>query len=324
MILRVVISGLVGAIVAAGVSAAALAQAYPTKPVRIVVGFAPGGVADIVARTVAPKLSERLGQQFIVDNKPSAGGIVAAELVAKSAPDGYTLLLISGGNAVSSSLYKQLSYDPLNDFAMVSTLGFFDLVVVTDSASPATTLKDLLAQAHAKPSTINMGVIGIGSTQHLGSELLNSLANKDFTVVNYRATPAVLVAVKAQEVQVAVEFIAPVLEQVRAGALRALAVAAPKRSQIMPDVPTAAEAGLPGFEANSWNGIAAPAKTPQAILDRLSRETAAIVAMPDVKEALLKLGIESRSMSPDAMRTFFRAESDKWGRVIAASGIEKQ
>jgi tripartite-type tricarboxylate transporter receptor subunit TctC len=302
----------------------ASAQAYPSKPVKIIVGFAPGGVADIVARTIAPKLSERLGQQVVIDNKPSAGGIIAADQVAKSPADGYTLLLISGGNAVSSSLYKQLSYDPLNDFAMVSTVGFFDLVVVVDSASPAKSLKDLLTMAHAKPSSINLGVIGIGSTQHLGAELLNSLTNKDFTIVNYRATPAVLVAVKAQEVQVGIDFVAPVLEQVRAGALRALAMAVSKRSQLMPEVPTAAEAGLPGFEASSWNGLAAPAKTPPAILERLSRETAAVVLLPDVKEALLKLGIESRSMTPDAMRSFFQSESQKWGRVITAAGIEKQ
>ncbi len=306
-----------------GISGAS-AQNYPSKPVRIVVGFAAGGVADIVARTVAPKLSERLGQQFIIDNKPSAGGIIAADTVAHAPADGYTLLLISGGNAVSSSLYKQLSYDPINDFAMVSTTGFFDIVIVADSASPYKSLKELLAAAQAKPGTINLGVINIGSTQHLASELLNSLSNRAFTIVNYRATPAVLVALKAQEVQIGSEFIAPVVEQVRTGALRTLVVAASKRSAILPDVPTAAEAGLPNFQASSWNGLAAPAKTPPAILERLSRETAAIVELPDVKDALLKLGIEARSMTPDAMRTFFRSEADKWGKVIADAKIEKQ
>ncbi len=300
------------------------AQAYPTHPVRIVVGFAPGGVADIVARTVAPKLSERLGQQVIIDNKPSAGGIIAAETVAHAAPDGYNLLLISGGNAVSSSLYKQLSYDPLNDFAMVSTLGFFDLVVVVDANSPYKSFKSLLDAANAKPGSINVGVIGIGSTQHLASELLNSLTGKKFVIVNYRATPAVLVALKSGEVQVAIDFIAPVVEQINSGAARPLAMPAEKRSTILKDVPTATEAGLPNFVANSWNGIAAPAKTPKAIVDRLNKELREIVAQDDVKQALVKLGVEARGSTPDELRQFFQGESQKWGRVIAAAGIEKQ
>lgn len=300
------------------------AQTYPQRPVRLVLGFGPGGVADIVARTVAPKLGDALGQQVIVDNRPSAGGIVAAEAVAKADPDGHTLLLISGGNAVSSSLYKQLSYDPINDFAMVSSLGFFELAIVVDPTSPIASLKDLIQAAKDKPGTINLGTIGIGSTQHLAGELFRSLAGVNVVIVNYRATPAVMLALKGGEVQMAIEFLAPLAGQIKSGGVRALGATNSKRSAMLPEVPTVNEGGLPGYEATSWNGVAAPAKTPAPIVQRLNQELVKIVDMPDVKARLLELGVEARGSTPDWLRDYFKSESDKWGRVITQAGIEKQ
>jgi tripartite-type tricarboxylate transporter receptor subunit TctC len=322
MILRWFLSILLLALMAS--SSVAEAQTYPSRPVRIIIGFGPGGVADIVARTVAPKLGDALGQQVVVENRPSAGGIVAAGAVAGAEPDGHTLLLISGGNAVSSSLYKQLNYDPLNDFAMVSTLGFFDLAIVVDPTSPYKSLPELIATAKAKPGTINVGTIGIGSTQHLSAELFKSLAGINVVVVNYRATPAVMLALKGGEVQAAIEFLAPLAGQIKSGGVRALGATNNKRSPLLPDVPTVAESGLAGYEATSWNGIAAPAKTPRPIIDRLNREIMKIVDMPDVKARLLELGVEARGSTPDWLRDYFRSESRKWGEVIEKAGIEKQ
>ena len=300
------------------------AQTYPDRPVRIVVGFGPGGVADIVARTVAPKLSEALGQQVIVENRPSAGGIVAAGAVAKAEPDGHTLLLISGGNAVSSSLYKALSYDPLGDFAMVSTLGFFDLAIAVDQSSSITSLKDLIQAAKDKPGTINVGTIGIGSTQHLSAELFRSMAGINIVIVNYRATPAVMLGLKGGEVQAAFEFLAPLAGPIKQGSIRALGATNTKRSAMLPEVPTVSESGLAGYEATSWNGVAAPAKTPAPVIAKLNQELVKIVAMADVKAKLLELGVEARSSTPEWLRDYFVAESKKWGQVIEKAGIEKQ
>ncbi len=305
-------------------AAPASAQTYPTKTVRLIVGFGTGGVADIVARIVAPKLGESLGQQVIVENRPSAGGIIAAETVARSEPDGHTLLLISGGNAVSSSLFNTLSYDPVNDFGMVSTLGFFDLVLIVSPTSPHRSLRDLIAAAKDKPGSLNIGTIGTGSTQHLTGELFRSLAGVNMAAVNYRATPALLTALKENEVQVATEILAPVAEQIKNGGVRALAVTSTKRSSIVPDVPTSAEAGLPGFESTSWNGIAVPAKTSKAIVDRLNAEVMKVVGQADVKQRLLELGIEARGSTPEWLKEFFASESQKWGRVIQAAKIPKQ
>lgn len=302
----------------------ASAQAYPAKVIRLIVGFAPGGVADITARLVAPKLSEALGQQVIVDNRQSAGGILAAELVAKADPDGHTLLLISGGNAVSASLYKALSYDPINDFAMVSTLAFFDLVIVADPAFPGGSVADLVAAARAKPGTLNFGTVGIGSTQHLAGELFRSMAGIDAVPVSYRATPALMNALKGREVDVMFEILAPVLGQIRQGALKPIAVTSARRFAGLPEVPTAMESGLPGYDVASWNGIAAPAKTPPAIIERLNRELVRALALPEIQQRFTELGVEARSSTPDWLKAFLVSESEKWGRVIAQARIEKQ
>ncbi len=307
----------------AAAAMAARAQGYPTKPIKVVVPFAPGGVADIVMRTVAPRLVEGLGQQVIIENKPSAGGVIAAESVARAEPDGYTLLLISNANAVSSALFAALPYDPLNDFAMVSTIGYFGLVIVTDPQSGAKSLPELIAAAKAKPGALNAGTIGVGSTQNLAAELFRSTAAVDVQIVAYKATPEVLAGLKNRDIQFGFEFVAPVISNIRAGNLRAIAVTTPQRYAGLPAVPTARESGLPGFDVVSWNGLAVPARTPRVVVDRLQQAVAKAVADPEVQRRLLELGVEARASTPTELRELFISEQRRWTQVIEAAGIPK-
>ena len=300
------------------------AQGYPARPVKIVVPFAAGGVADITARVLSQKMSGAMGQQIIVENRPSAGGIVASEAVAKAEPDGHTLLFITNGNAVSASLFKSLPYDPVNDFVPVSTVGFFDLVLVVDSASKIGSMRELIASARANPNKLNIGTINIGSTQNLAAELFKSMSGIDAQVVPFKATPAVITALKGGDVQAAFEILAPVLAQIRGGALKALAVTSDKRFSGLPEVPTVAESGVPGYQASSWNGIAAPAKTPKGVVDRLNREVNAAAAAPDVRKRLQDLGVEARAGTPAALGALLVSEIAKWRAVIERAKIEKQ
>jgi tripartite-type tricarboxylate transporter receptor subunit TctC len=300
------------------------AQGFPAKPIRIIVPFGPGGVADIVARSIAPKMAEGLGQAVVIENKPSAGGILAAETVAHAEPDGHTLLLISNGNAVSSALFKSLPYDAANDFAMISTIGYFGLAIVTDAASPYQSLKDLVAAAKASPGKLNFATIGIGSTQHLSAELFRARAGIDVQVINYKASGEVLAAVKSHQVQAGFEILTPVLGQLRSGALRALAVTTAKRYPGLPQVPTAIESGIADYDVASWNGLAAPAKTPRAVIERLAQETAKAVAAPEVQKRLSELGVEPRASTPAELREFFVSESKRWGKVVEGAKIPKQ
>jgi tripartite-type tricarboxylate transporter receptor subunit TctC len=303
---------------------AALAQSWPSKPVRIVVPFGPGGVGDITTRTVAPKLAEALGQQVIVENKPGAGGILAAESVARAEPDGHTLLLITNGTAVSQALFKSLPFDPLKDFALVSTMGYFGLVIVTGAQSPAKTLKEAIALAKASPGKQNIGTIIAGSTQNLSAELFKSTAGVDMQIIPYKNTGDVYTAVRGGDVHLAFEFVAPMLSNIGAGTVRALAVTSTKRHPRLPDVPTAVEAGLAGYDVASWNGIAAPARTPAAVIERLNREMVKAVASDDVQKRFTDLGVEGRSSTPAEFRTFYAAEANRWTRVVEAAKIPKQ
>ena len=288
------------------------------------VPFAAGGVADITARVLSQKMSETLGQQVLVENRPSAGGIVASEAVAKAEPDGHTLLFITNGNAVSATLFKSLPYDTVNDFAPVSTVGFFDLVLVVDSASTIGSVRELIAFARANPNKFNVGTINPGSTQNLAAELFKSMAGVDAQVVPFKATPAVIVALKGNDVQAAFEFLTPVLPQIKGGTLRALAVTSAKRFPGLPDVPTVAESGVPGYQASSWNGVAAPAKTPRPVIERLNREVNAALADPEVRKRLSALGVEVRPGTPEALRELLVAEIAKWKVVIERAKIPKQ
>ena len=313
-------------ICAAGVAVAssASAQGYPAHPVKIVVPFAAGGVADITARVLSQKMSESMGQQVIVENRPSAGGIIASEAVAKAEPDGYTLLFITNGNAVSASLFKSLPYDTVNDFATVSTVGFFDLVMVVNSDSKIGSVGELIAFSKANPNKLNIGTINIGSTQNLAAELFKSMSGIDAQVVPFKATPAVITALKGNDVAVAFEILAPVLAQIKGGALKALAVTSDKRFAELPNVPTVAESGVRGYQAASWNGVAAPGRTPRAIVDRLNREINAALASSDVKLRLQGLGIDARGSTPEGLRELLVSEIAKWKAVIERAKIEKQ
>ena len=302
----------------------ALAQSYPTKPVRIVLPFGPGGVADITTRTIAPKMSEGLGQQVLVENMPGAGGIRAAETVARADPDGHTLLLLTNGNAVSQALFKSLPYDPLNDFAMISTVGYFSMVIVSGANSKYKTLQDVIAAAKQNPGKLNIGTISPGGTQHLAGELFRSSAGMDALVVPHKTTGEVVIGVRNGNLDVGVDFIAPLISGIKAGDLRALAVTAGKRQPQLPDVPTAQEAGVRGYDVASWNALAAPAKTPAAVIRRVHDELAKALAAPEVQKRFADLGVEGRTSTPEQLREFFVSESKRWSQVVESAKIPKQ
>lgn len=310
----------------AGVGLAFVVQAQPlsSRAIKIVVPFGAGGVADLTARIVAQKMAESMGQAVIVDNRPGAGGVVAGDLVAKAEPDGHTLLLISNGTAVSAGLFKSLPFDTLKDFAPISTLGIFDIAVVVPQNSPFKSLNELLTHARANPGKLNIGSINIGSTQNLAAELFKSTASIQAEVVPFNGTPAVLTALRGGQIDSAVEILSPMLPQINAGALRALAVFGDKRSTALKGVPTAAQSGLSGFSVASWNALAAPAKTPKDILARLNREVQAAVNSPDVKKRLFELNIEARSGSPAQLNDLLVSEVQRWSDVIARAKIPTQ
>jgi tripartite-type tricarboxylate transporter receptor subunit TctC len=302
----------------------AFGQSFPTKPIRIVLPFGPGGVADITTRTIAPKMSDGLGQQVLVENMPGAGGIRAAETVAKATPDGHTLLLLTNGNAVSQALFKSLPYDPVNDFAMISTVGYFSLVIVTGANSKYKTLKEVITEAKQNPGKLNIGTITPGGTQHLAGELFRSTAGIDALVVPHKTTGEVVIGVRNGSLDLGVDFIAPLIAGIRAGDLRALAVSAGKRFPGLPDVPTVIEAGVRGYDVVSWNALAAPAKTPAAVIKRVHAELEKALAAPDVQKRFSELGVEPRPSSPEQLREFFISESKRWTRVVEAAKIPKQ
>ena len=303
---------------------AANAWAQTGKTIKIVVPFGAGGIADLTARTVAAKMAEILGQSIIIENKPSAGGIVAGDMVAKSEPDGTTMLLMSNGTAVSAGLFKNLPYDTAKDFAPVSTLGFFDIALVTRSDSPFKTLADLLAFAKANPGKLNIGSINIGSTQNLSAELFKSTAGIDAQIVPFNGTPAVITALRGGQIDAAVEILGPVMSQISAKAIRALAVFGNKRAAGLPDVPTAKEAGIAKMQAASWNALAVPAKTPKDVVAKLHQAAVTALASPDVKKRLADLGVEAGSSSPEQLNELLLAEIKRWGEVITRANIPRQ
>jgi len=313
-----------GAALLAWASGSALAQTYPTQPVKMLVPYAAGGVGDITARVLAQRLSQALGQQVIIDNRPSAGQIVATEAAMKAEPDGYTLLWLNQGHAVSVSLFRSLPYDPVRDFAPVSTVGFFGLALLVNSESPYRSLKEFIAAAKASPGTFNVGTTSIGGTQFIAAELFKSMAGLQFQTVPFKATPAIITAVKGKDLDGMVEILAPVIPHIKSGSLRALGVTFDHRFAGLPNVPTLAEAGVPGYEASAWNGVAAPAKTPRAIIERLNKEINAVVAAPDVRQRLQDLGVDARASSPEAMRELLVSETVKWKAVVERAKIEKQ
>ena len=313
-----------GAVAAEQSSGVMARDTFPSRPLRIVVPFAPGGVGDLTARVVAQKMSELLGQQMIADNRPSAGGVVAAEMVAKAEPDGHTMLLLNNQQAVSVALFKSLPYDPVRDFQPISSVGTFSLAVLVAPNSPFKSLKDLIAQARANPGKLNASTTNVGATQHLAAELFKSMAGINVVIIPYTSTGAVLTAVRGGDAQFAVEILAPVIGQVKSGSLRALAVTTPKRTPLLPDVPTVSEAGVPGYQVTSWNGIAVPAKTPRARVERLHKAVTAALASPDVKQRFQDLAVEPFPSTPEAFSAHLKAEIAKWQKVIEDAKIPKQ
>lgn len=300
------------------------AQPLSSRAIKIMVPFGPGGVADLTARSVAQKMSENMGQPVVIENKPGAGGVGAGDAVAKAEPDGHTLLLMSNGTAVSAGLFKSLPFDTLKDFAPISTLGFFDIALVVPQNSPHKTLADLLAFARANPGKLNIGSINIGSTQNLSAELFRSVANIQWQIVPFNGTPAVVTALRGGQIDAAVEILSPILPQINANEVRALAVFGDKRSSALKDVPTAAQSGLAGFNAASWNGLAAPGKTPKDIVARLNREVKAALESPEVKKRLLDLNIDASYSTPEQLSALLATEIRRWSEVIVRAKIPTQ
>ena len=315
----------------AGVAFAALAlpnlaaaQAFPSKPLRIVVPFGAGGAGDLTARIVAAELSQSLGQTVTIENRPGAGGVVAATTVARAEPDGHTLFLMSNGTAVTASLYNNLPYDTLKDLSPVSTLGTFDLAVLVPADSSFKTLGELVAFAKSNPGKLNIGSINIGSTQNLAAELFKSTAGIDAQIVPFNGTPALVGALRGKQVDVGVEILGPALAQIRAGAFRALAVTGKKRSSVLPEVPTAVEQGVKDFQASSWNALAVPGKTPRPVIDRLNKDIVAALAKPDVRKKLADLNIDADPSTPDEAAALLASDIKRWGAVIERANIPKQ
>ncbi len=304
--------------------APAAAQSFPTKPVRIVVPFGPGGVGDLTARAVAASLSEQWGQGVIIDNRPGAGGVVAAESVVKAEPDGHTLFLMSNGTAVTQAVFERLPFDTMKDFAPISTLGYFDIAVVVPESSRFRTLQELVAHAKANPGRINVGSINVGSTQNLAAELFKSTAGIDVQIVPYNGTPALMAAMRGGQLDVAVEILGPVLPHLQSRAMRVLAVTGEKRSIVLPDVPTARESGVTGFVASSWNALAAPARTPASVIDKIQRDIATALASADVKKRLQDLNVEARGSTPQETAQLLANDIRRWSEVVRTANIPRQ
>jgi tripartite-type tricarboxylate transporter receptor subunit TctC len=306
------------------VSGAIAQSAYPIKPIKIIVPFGPGGIADLSTRVVAQKISESLGQGVVVENRPGAGGVAAAQAVAKAEPDGYTLLLMSNANAVSASLFRSLPYDTTKDFSLISLLGTFDIGIVVGADSQFKTLKELIAYAKANPNKINMGSISIGSTQNLVAELFRSESGLKFEVVPFTNTSAVVSAIRGNQVESATEILGPIAPQVSAKAIRILAVSGAKRSPFYPDVPTVAESGGGNLNASSWNALAVPAKTSPEIIAKLNKVIVGALASADVKARLKEIYMTPQATSPEAADKFLADEIQHWAVVIKKANIQAQ
>ena len=300
-----------------------VARTYPERPIRIIVTFPPGGPTDIIARAVGQKLVEAWGQPVVVDNRPGAGGNIGTDLAAKSAPDGYTLVLSNFGPlAISPFVYSKLPYDPIKDLTpitMAATSWFF---VVTNPAVPATTLRELLALAKAKPGQLAFSSSGNASPSHLAGALFQSSAGLKLIHVPYKGGAPAVSAVIGGEVQIAIESPPPIVPQVKAGKLRALGAARANRSPLLPDVPTVSEAGLPGFEVGSWYGFHAPAGTPKAIIDKLHAEMVKAMGTSELRERFANVGAETIANTPAQYGAFVETELKKWGAVIKAAGVK--
>jgi tripartite-type tricarboxylate transporter receptor subunit TctC len=314
-------------LLAAGLAAAGTAHAdvYPSKPIRFVVAFPPGGGTDIIARSIAQKLAERLSQQVIVDNRPGAGGNIGTDIVAKSAPDGYTMLMGSAGPlAINASLFASMPFDPQRDLAPVTLAASTPNVLVVNPSLKVTTVTELIALAKANPGRINFASSGFGTPAHLAGELFNSMAGVKLVHVPYKGASPALADLLGGQVQLMFSTMPPALPHVKDGKLRALAVTSLKRSPAAPELPTMDEAALPGFEANTWHGVVLPAGAQAEVVTRLNREIVAILHLPDVVERLSAQGAEPVGSTPEEFAAYIRSETVKWAKVVRASGAKAE
>jgi tripartite-type tricarboxylate transporter receptor subunit TctC len=323
---RAVACGLVAAVtVAAMTHLPAGAQApYPQRPVMLIVPYGAGGIADTGMRIVADKLGARLGQQVVVDNRPGAGGIIAAKAGSSAAPDGHTLLMTGNNNAISEVLFRSLPYNVLTDFASTSTTSFFDLLIVTREGSPLRTLQDVVKAAQASPGKLNIGTINPGSTQNLAADLFRSTAGINVTIVPFRTSPDMAGAILRGDLDLAFEFYAAIQGQILDHKMHVLASTGTKRTAYLPDVPTVQEGGVAGYEVVSWNGISVPAATPKPIVDTISRAINEVLPLPDVQEKSQRLGMDMHASTPEEMTARMKADIAKWGAVIEKAGIPKR
>ncbi|HSN40868.1 MAG TPA: tripartite tricarboxylate transporter substrate binding protein [Burkholderiales bacterium] len=314
---KFVLIGLIPAVFAMPV----FADAYPAKPVRFVVGFAPGGGTDTTARAMANRLTELLGQQVIVDNRPGAAGNIATDIVAKSTPDGYTVLLGTiAALAINPSLYGKLPFDPLKDLAPVTLAVDSTNVLSLNPSVPARSVKELIVLAKSK--SLNAGSSGVGGTGHLAIELFNTMAGTKIVHVPYKGGGPAMVDLLAGNINLIFATAASAVNFIKAGKIRGIAVTTAKRSALMPDLPTIAEAGLPGYEANNWYGVLVPAKTPRAIINRLNKEVTATLNTPAVKDFLFKQGLDANPGTPEQFGAYIKSENVKWAKVVKASGAK--
>jgi tripartite-type tricarboxylate transporter receptor subunit TctC len=299
-------------------------QTYPSRPVRFILPFGAAGVADITSRLAAEKLGDKLGQRFVVENQPGPGGIAAARAVLSQAPDGYTLGLVTNGTSISAAIYRALPFDPVKEFATISTIGSFDLVFATNIDSEFKSMPELLRAAREQPGKLNVGTINVGGTQNLAAELLRASAGVNFQIIPYRGTPDVIVALLRNDVQLMVDFYAPMKPTLEDKKIRPVATTGTQRSPFFTDVPTVADAGVAGYEVTSWNGLFAPAGTPTEIIALLNKAVHEIVAQPEVKQRYADLGIEAQASTPEQLKARLAGDITKWAAVIERAGIPKQ
>jgi tripartite-type tricarboxylate transporter receptor subunit TctC len=306
---------------AAMLGAASAQPSYPERPIRIVIGFGPGGLADITMRLLGQKLAERTGAQVTIENRPGAGGVVAASAVTSAQPDGYTLFVLSSGIAISKSLLKTMPFDPVTAFTPISTVAYFDLLILTRAQSPLRTIGDVLTAARANPGRFNVGTINPGSTQNLSAELLRSATGIPMTIVPYRSTPEVLTALLRDDVAIAVDSYAALKAAIDDGQIRAVAATGETRSPMQPNVPTLREAGI-AAQVVGWNALVAPAQTPKPIVAALNRHITEIVALADFRQRLIELGAEAKASTPEELGARLAADIEMWAAVIKQAGIE--
>ncbi|HET7596462.1 MAG TPA: tripartite tricarboxylate transporter substrate binding protein, partial [Burkholderiales bacterium] len=319
------VARIASALLAAGCIAGfsgAQAQTYPSRPVRVVVPFSPGGAADTPGRMLAPRLADALGQQVLIDNRPGAGSTIGTELVAKAAPDGYTLLLISNTHAINASLYKKLRYDPIADFAPVLQFATSPNVLVVHPSLPVKSVKELIALAKAKPGQIDYASSGNGSSQHLFTALFTTLAGIDMNHVPYKGSGQARTDLLSGQISVGIPGIASVIQHIRNGRLRALGVTGAQRSRELPDVPTIREAGVPDYEADQWLGFVAPTRTPEDAIARLNDAAQKALQQPELRRSLENVGAEVNYLGPKAFGELVKREMPKWAKVVKATGLQ--